>query len=79
VGKLGTSVRGMAVVYCLHNRQKRQVVDLAFDRAKTKVHLCACCENLFLELTDTPMFCEPCRRPPVFAAGGPLPPPRGAI
>jgi ribosomal protein L37AE/L43A len=76
---LGASVGGAASVYCLHNRQKRQVTELEFDRAKTKVHLCACCDNLFLERTDTPMFCQHCRRPPTFAAAGPLPQPRGVV
>jgi hypothetical protein len=76
---IGAAVAGRARVYCLHNQEKRRVVELEYDRAKTKVHLCACCQNLFLERTDTPMFCEPCRHTPVYVAAGPLPQPRGVV
>lgn len=70
---------GTAVVCCVHNREKRQITSLAFDPARTKLHLCSCCENLFLERTDTPMFCEGCRGPNIHPLGGPLPEPGGVI
>lgn len=68
-----------AVVCCVHDREKRQVQELAFDPRVTKLHLCACCENLFLERTDTPMFCPECRKPPAHMLGGPLPAPKGQV
>ena len=70
---------GTAVVCCPHNREKRKLTDIAFNASVTKVHQCACCENLFLEPSDTPMLCSGCRRPPVYALGGPLPSPKGVI
>jgi hypothetical protein len=72
-------VMGRAQVYCIHNRQKRRVTDTQYNPAQTKVHVCACCENLFLERSDEPMFCSPCRKPPFHAQNGPLPPPRGVL
>ena len=70
---------GTAVVCCVHNREKRRVVELAFDPALTKLHLCSCCENLFTERTDTPMFCPTCRGPLIHTPAGPLPNPKGVI
>ena len=82
VGELmgvNVTLGGTAKVYCIHNRQKRRVKELEFDSNKIKIHMCSCCENLFLERTDTPMFCEICQRSPVYEPGGPLPDPIGVI
>lgn len=73
------SISGVVGVYCVHNREKRKLTKLAFDPTRTKAYLCACCENMFLERTDTPMFCEQCRQPPTYPLAGPLPEPTGAI
>ena len=70
---------GTAIICCVHNREKRQVAELAFDPAKTSVHLCSCCENVFLERSDLPMFCPECRQPPTYALGGPLAEPKGRV
>jgi hypothetical protein len=70
---------GTAVVCCVHNREKRRVTDLAFDPTREKLHQCACCENLFTERTDTPMFCRQCRGAAVYELGGPLPDPTGVL
>ena len=78
-GSFEMHISGFAQVYCVHDREKRQLVDIAFDPSATKVHLCACCENLFLERTDTPMFCTQCRGPLAHMPGGPLPDPRGVV
>lgn len=76
---IGISIGATAKVYCVHNRQKRRVTEMVFDPVQTKIHLCACCENVFLERSDTPMFCPECRHAPVYALGGPLPTPIGAL
>ena len=47
-------------VCCMHHREKRQIVELEFDPAAWKVHLCPCCENLFLRVTDEPGLCVQC-------------------
>jgi hypothetical protein len=70
---------GTAVIACVHNREKRRVTDLAFDPTREKLHQCACCENLFTERTDTPMFCRVCRGEAVYELGGPLPDPMGVL
>lgn len=84
---------GVAVVVCVHDREKRQVrterqiaelglqmePPIKYDPAKHKTHLCACCENLFVSLDDTPRFCRPCQPPPRHPPGGPLPEPRGVV
>lgn len=70
---------GTAVVCCPHDQEKRSVTEMLFDPAKTKIHLCSCCDNVFLEPTDTPMLCPQCRGVPLHALGGPLPDPKGAI
>lgn len=73
----GLTLGMTAIVCCVHDREKRQIVELEFDITETKVHLCSCCENLFLEVSDEPMFCPTCRRPPKHLLGGPLPEPHG--
>lgn len=68
------SLGGTAVVVCLHDREKRVVNtpdDVArlgaeleppviFDPKVHKVHVCACCSNLFVDPTDTPRYCIVC-------------------
>jgi hypothetical protein len=50
-----------------------------YDSRQDKLHLCACCGNLFVDPTDVPRFCSICTRPTVHALGGPLPLPRGVV
>ena len=78
-GAVGIAIGGVAVVCCPHNREKRLRGRTLFDAAKTKAHLCACCENVFLEPSDTPRLRDGCRRPPIHMLGGPLPDPTGVI
>ena len=81
---------GTVVVCCVHDREKRVITDEAevvelglavgqlYDRAQHKIHLCACCENLFVDPTDIPRFCSWCSREnQVHPLGGPLPDPKG--
>jgi hypothetical protein len=80
---------GKAVVYCVHDREKRQVVTeaqvvalglsvgQAYDPRQHKIHLCACCQNLFVDPTDIPRLCSTCSSPAVHSLGGPLPDPIG--
>jgi hypothetical protein len=86
-----TSLGGVAKVYCVHDREKRQVVDpedvgtlgqslgIIFDARKHKIHACACCENLFVASDDTPRLCDTCMGVSTHPLGGPLPEPKGAI
>jgi hypothetical protein len=88
---LRISLSGAAVVCCIHDREKRQVtterhvaelgqrVGLVYDPRIHKLHLCACCENLFLDESDEPRFCSTCLRPVVHRLGGPLPEPKGVM
>jgi hypothetical protein len=83
------SLSGTHVVCCVHDRVKRQIVTEAqvvalgltvgqvYDPVQHKLHRCACCENLFVDPTDTPRFCHTCGRPPVHMLAGPLPSPIG--
>lgn len=82
---------GVAQVYCVHDREKRQVVDLdelialgrelgiEYDPRVHKVHRCACCDNLFVDATDIPRLCHVCLGLPVHAFTGPLPEPIGVV
>jgi hypothetical protein len=73
------SVGGTAVVCCVHNREKRQVTDLAFDGRTHKPHMCACCENLFLRTDDVPHYCDQCGGKPFYRLAAPLPDPIGEV
>lgn len=64
-------------VFCIHDREKRQVTDLEFDPRTHKSHICSCCENLFLREDDIPHFCPTCGGRPVHALSAPLPEPHG--
>ncbi len=82
---------GKATVHCIHDRQKRivtterHVFDLGltlgilYDPKQHKLHRCSCCENLFVDPSDQPRYCETCGRPPVHLQAGPLPEPEGVI
>ena len=78
-GAVSIAIGGKAVVCCPHNREKRSVIEMAFDPVKTSIHLCACCENVFLQPSDQPMFCSTCNGATVYELGGPLPTPTGRI
>lgn len=82
---------GKAVVCCVHDREKRKVVTeaqvatlglevgLIYDPKQHRIHRCSCCQNLFVDPSDEPRYCETCRMPPAFALGGPLATPTGPI
>jgi hypothetical protein len=76
---IGATIGGTVVVCCVHDRVKRQVTDLAFDSAREKVHLCACCENLFTRPDDVPHYCPACGGRPVHPPAAPLPAPTGEV
>lgn len=90
-GTLQMTVGGVAVVCCVHDREKRQIVTeealatlllehgYPYDPAQHKIFECACCGNLFVRHDDMPQFCGACTSAPVHALGGPLPDPTGAI
>ncbi len=82
---------GTAVVCCVHDVQKRQTTTEAhvfalglesgiiFDPKQHKIHKCTCCENLFVDPSDEPMYCHTCRGPFVHAPAGPIPLPGGVV
>lgn len=78
---------GTAAVYCVHDRQKRQVKDpddvmrtlrgtglqpSAAWLAHPKFQTCGCCENVFPTFSDEPQLCPGCTRPNVHPLGGPI-------
>lgn len=85
------TVSGTAQVCCVHDRPKRQITTEAqvaalglevgqiYNPAQHKIHLCACCENLFVDPTDIPRFCSICQGPLAHELGGPLPDPIGEV
>lgn len=74
---IAATLTGTAVVCCVHDQVKRAVTDLAYDPVRSSPHVCACCENMFLEPSDRPLFCPACRQPPTHQLAGPLPNPSG--
>jgi hypothetical protein len=82
---------GVAKVYCVHDRQKRQiltetqvaelglVVGQVYDPRQHRLHRCACCDNVFVHPGDEPRYCSTCNRVPVHALGGPLASPIGEV
>lgn len=82
---------GTAVVCCVHDREKRQVVTerqvaelglevgMLYDPKQHKLHMCACCSNLFVDPSDEPRYCSSCQAPLVHALGGPLAEPLGVV
>jgi rRNA maturation endonuclease Nob1 len=86
------SMGGQAVIYCVHDRQKRVVtseadiarvglsVGVVYDPQQHKIHRCACCQNLFVDPGDQPRFCHQCgHRPLAHPLGGLLPEPIGVV
>lgn len=52
---------GRAVAVCRHYRVKRERVEVEVDRrVASRVHVCPCCENVYLWVDDTPGPCEVC-------------------
>jgi len=76
---VGIALGGVATIHCVHDREKRSLTTLPFDPSKTSLHLCACCENLFTERSDTPMFCPSCRGAPTHQLRADLPAPIGRV
>lgn len=82
---------GVAKVYCLHDREKRQItteadvaelgraVGQVYDPAQHKLHNCACCQNLFVDVSDTPRLCSVCLGSTVHTAAAPIPSPTGVV
>jgi hypothetical protein len=73
---------GVAVVCCVHDRQKRQVRNpddymrlLVHGRrlvGATKFQTCGCCENVFVALSDIPQLCHQCNGSLRHKPGGPI-------
>ena len=88
---IGLAWGGQARVYCLHDRQKREVTtedqlaEMAppwrpYDPRQDKIHRCSCCDNLFTDPTDEPKRCYACRvHPAVHPQNGPLREPIGVV
>lgn len=88
---IAIGISGVAKVYCVHDREKRELTDpedvsklgaslgIVYDARKHKIHLCACCENLFVASDDTPRLCTQCMGVNTHPLGGPLPEPEGVI
>lgn len=80
---------GSAVVVCVHDRPKREVtteaqvaelgltVGQVYDPRQHRLHLCACCQNLFVDPSDEPRYCRRCQTAPQHQPAGPLPDPTG--
>lgn len=87
MNRIKATLGGVAVVCCVHDREKRQVTTqdhverLGYELGRVydpKVHytiLCACCENLFVSTSDAPRFCHVCNGSPVHQVMAPLPEP----
>lgn len=88
---ISATLSGVAVVCCVHDREKRQVTSehhvaalgaragVRYDRKQHRIYLCACCENLFVDPSDEPNFCHACRAPLVHELAGPLSQPLGPL
>lgn len=95
MGAATTGIRvalgGTAVVCCVHDRRKREVVTEAqvaalgleigmlYDPKQHKLHRCACCDNLFVDPSDEPRYCQRCQGALAHALGGPLAQPTGVV
>jgi uncharacterized paraquat-inducible protein A len=83
------SASGKAVVCCVHDRVKREVITEAqvmaigleigirYNPIQHKLWVCSCCENLFVDPSDEPQYCKVCQVPPVHNHTSPLPKPNG--
>lgn len=88
-GVLKPVLGGTAAVFCVHDRQKRQVVTesqvatigravgVTYDPSQHRIHRCACCANLFIDPSDEPRLCSVCLGGLVHRLGGPIPEPTG--
>lgn len=68
----GLFATGKAVVCCVHDRQKRVVVDpdqilylgnilgVVYNPKHHKLVVCGCCQNLYVSPTDVPGLCPIC-------------------
>ena len=85
-------IAGSAKVYCVHDRQKRQIVDpehvrllgralnVQYNPRTHKLQTCACCQNLFVTPDDTPRLCDPCLGVTAHSLAAPIPEPlEGAV
>lgn len=82
---------GTAVICCVHDRPKREVtteqqvaelglqVGQIYNPAQHRLHLCACCQNLFVDPSDEPRYCRRCQAPATHQINGRLPEPTGEI
>jgi hypothetical protein len=52
---------------------------VAYDPKQHRIHLCACCQNLFVDPSDEPLYCWACRKPFVHTPAGPLAEPKGPL
>lgn len=80
---------GSAIVVCPHDRAKREVtteaqvaelgltVGQVYDPKQHRLHSCSCCQNLFVDLSDEPRYCQRCQNAPTHPLAGPLPDPTG--
>lgn len=85
------SLGGTAKVYCVHDRGKREITDpdeviklgaehgIEYDPKKHKFQKCACCDNCFVTLDDTPTLCGPCLGIPLHELMGAIPEGKGVI
>lgn len=91
IGSLRPTISGVAVVCCLHDREKRQIrteqqiialgreIGVEYDPKQHHIFECACCQNWFVNTGDEPRFCHVCRMPLVHAPAGPLAEPTGRL
>jgi hypothetical protein len=79
-----TTLGGVAAVYCVHDRVKREMVDpdefrvlyrATYHNDPRLVARCSCCDNLFAALDDTPRLCTTCNGTTVHTLEAPLPDP----
>lgn len=88
---ISATLSGVAVVCCVHDREKRQVTSehhvaalgarygVRYDRKQHRIFLCGCCENLFVDPGDEPAHCHACRGPLAHQLVGPLAKPLGPL
>jgi hypothetical protein len=89
--RLKMGLGGVAVVCCVHDREKRQVrteaqivglgleVGVVYDAAQHHIFECSCCENWFVDPGDVPLRCHACRGTIVHTPAAPLPEPTGRL
>lgn len=86
------ALSGVAVVHCVHDVPKRvfqseedvvtygMKIGVPIDPKQVKLHMCACCENLFADQSDEPRLCNFCQpehlKHPLAA---PVPEPTGVV